>query len=78
MARKTVSEEHKKEVHKRNNVKWDRENMRSLSCRVRTEQADIFKQYCADNNTTPGRIIKDYVLSLIDEYTKKDSSVKKK
>ena len=78
MARKTVSEEHKKEVHKRNNVKWDRENMRSLSCRVRTEQADIFKQYCAENNTTPGRIIKDYVLSLIDEYTKKDSSVKKK
>ncbi len=78
MARKTVSEEHKKEVHKRNNVKWDRENMRSLSCRVRTEQADIFKQYCAEYNTTPGRIIKDFVLSLIDEYTKKDSSVKKK
>ena len=61
---KRVSEEHKKEVHKRNNVKWDRENMRSLTCRLRREQADVFKAYCAENNTTPGRLLKEYVLGI--------------
>lgn len=66
---KRVSEEHKKEVHKRNNVKWDRENMRSLTCRLRREQADVFKAYCAENNTTPGRLLKEYVLGIIDVYT---------
>ncbi|MBQ5316570.1 MAG: hypothetical protein J6I96_03345 [Oscillospiraceae bacterium] len=71
MSRKAVSEEHKKEVHKRNNVKWDRANMRSLSCRVRTEQSDLFKQYCAEHGTTPGRLLKDYVLDILEEYEKK-------
>ncbi len=63
-----VSEEHKKEVHRRSNVKWDREHMRSISCRVRTEQADLFKKYCAENNTTPGRVVKDFVLGVIEKY----------
>ncbi|MBQ5311996.1 MAG: hypothetical protein ILP19_08165 [Oscillospiraceae bacterium] len=70
MSRAKVSEAHKKAVHHRNNVKWDRENMRSLTCRLRTDQADIFKQYCAENNTTPGRILKEYVLGIIGEYKK--------
>ena len=66
MSRKRVSEEHKKEVHHRNNVKWDRENMRSLTCRMRKEEADIFKDWCAQHNTTPGRVLKEFVLEIID------------
>ncbi|MCR5807370.1 MAG: hypothetical protein K6G68_10120 [Oscillospiraceae bacterium] len=67
MSRKKVSEEHKKEVHHRNNVKWDRENMRSLTCRMRREEADTFKDWCAKRNTTPGRVLKEFVLEVIGE-----------
>ena len=72
--RTPVSEEHKKEVHRRTNVKWDRANMRSLTCRMRTEEANIFKAFCAENNTTPGRVLKDYVLSIIKEYSGEGSN----
>lgn len=47
---------------------WDRENMRTLSCRVRTDEAEIFKQYCAAHNTTAGNLIKKYVVNCIIEY----------
>ena len=43
-----------KESHRARNLKWDRENMRTLSCRVRTEQAEVFKQYCTAHGTTAG------------------------
>lgn len=57
-----------KEAHKARNLKWDRENMRTLSCRVRTEQAEIFKQYCAAHETTAGELLKKYVGKCIYEY----------
>ncbi|MBQ7990549.1 MAG: hypothetical protein IJ251_05830 [Oscillospiraceae bacterium] len=69
MARKRVSEAQKKEVHRRNNVKWDRENMRSLTCRIKAEDAAVFKEYCAAAGTTPGRVLKDYVMGIIDGRT---------
>lgn len=47
---------------------WDRENMRTLSCRVRTEEAEIFKQYCAAHETTAGELLKKYVGKCIYEY----------
>ena len=37
------------EKHKASNQKWDLENMRSVSCRLRKEDAELFKQYCAEN-----------------------------
>ena len=48
--------------------KWDRINMRSLSCRMRTEEAEIFKKYCAEINTTPGGYLKKIVLQCVEEY----------
>lgn len=48
--------------------KWDKENMRSVSCRMRTEDAELFKEYCAAHNTTPGAILKEYVWKLLEEY----------
>ena len=57
-----------REAHKARNLKWDRENMRTLSCRVRTEQAEVFKQYCAAHNTTAGELLKKYVGKCIYEY----------
>lgn len=47
---------------------WDRENMRTLSCRVRTDEAEIFKQYCAAHETTAGELLKKYVGKCIYEY----------
>lgn len=48
--------------------KWDRDNMRTLSCRLRTEEAEIFKQYCDSKKTTPGKLLKQYVINCIIEY----------
>lgn len=46
---------------------WDKENMRTVSCRLRTYQADDFKLYCTMQGTTPGAINKEFVLSCLDE-----------
>lgn len=59
------------EAHKARNLKWDRENMRAFSCRVRSYEALIFKEYCAANETTPYKVLKKCVLCCIDEYNKK-------
>ncbi len=47
---------------------WDRENMRTISCRVRTDEAEVFKQYCAAHETTAGELLKKYVGKCIYEY----------
>lgn len=49
---------------------WDRENMRTLSCRVRTYEAEAFKDYCTSRNTTPGNLLKEYVFGCIETYGK--------
>lgn len=56
------------QAHKERNKRWDRENMRSISCRVRTHEAEIFKQYCNSKKTTPGKLLKQYVINCIIEY----------
>ncbi|MBD5444279.1 MAG: hypothetical protein HDR29_01880 [Lachnospiraceae bacterium] len=47
---------------------WDKENMRSLTCRVRAKDAEIFKQYCKAHGTTAGELLKKYVGKCIYEY----------
>lgn len=47
---------------------WDRENMRTLSCRVRTDEAEVFKQYCLAHETTAVEVLKKYVAKCIYEY----------
>lgn len=58
----------KTEAQKASRLKWDRENMRTLACRVRTDEAEIFKEYCTAHNTTSGNLIKKFVMSCIAEY----------
>ena len=48
-----VSEKQKKWARE-----WDKDNMRTLSCRLRTYEADNFKAVCAMNNTTPAAVLK--------------------
>lgn len=56
------------EKKKLSNRKWDKENMRSVSCRLRTEDAEQFKEYCAENGTTSAHFLKEYILKTLAEY----------
>lgn len=56
------------EKKRQSQLKWDKDNMRSVSCRLRTSEAELFKEYCAANKTTPGAVLKNYVHKLLDEY----------
>ena len=42
--------------------------MRSVSCRLRKEDAELFKQYCAENHTTPGAYLKNHIHDILDKY----------
>ena len=41
------------ESKNRANRAWDRDNMRTVSCRVRTEDAIEFSEYCKENKISP-------------------------
>ena len=55
------------ESRKRANVKWDAENMTTLGCRVKKEQADRIKAYCSEIGKTSNAVLRDYVLDCIGE-----------
>lgn len=56
------------ESHKEGNRRWDRENMRSLSCRLRKDEAEDFKAWCKLNGTNPGAYLKKAALRCVAEY----------
>ena len=56
------------EKQKQYSRKWDRDNMRSVSCRLRTEEAELFKAYCTAHNTTPGAVLKNFVKGKLEEF----------
>ena len=55
------------ESQKRASMKWDKENMSVLGCKVKKEQAEKFKEYCAGMGKTSNAVLRDYVLDCIDE-----------
>lgn len=56
------------DAHRASNLKWDLENMRSVSYRLRREDAELFKQYCTEHGTTPGAYLKNHIHDILDEY----------
>ena len=48
--------------------KWDKENMRTLCCRVRTNEAEYFKKWCEMHNTTPCAYLKQVVYDCTEDY----------
>lgn len=46
------------------NRRWDRDNMTSLSCRVRREYADRVRALCAENGESVNSILK----AALDDY----------
>lgn len=55
------------ESRKKANAKWDAENMTTLGCRVKKDQAERFKAYCAEIGKTSNAVLRDYVLDCIEE-----------
>ena len=55
------------EAQKKANRQWDKENMITLGCKVKREQAEKFKKYAADNGKTDNALLKYFVLEKIEE-----------
>ncbi len=55
------------EAQRRASAKYQRENIASLACRVKKEQAEKFKAYCAVFGKTSNAILREYVLQCIGE-----------
>ena len=54
------------EKKKASNARWDRENMTTLGCRVKKEEAALFKAYCAQEGKTSNTVLKEYVMECIE------------
>lgn len=55
------------EAQKKAAAKYHRENIASIACRVRKEQAEKFKAYCESQGKTSNAVLKEYVLECIKE-----------
>ncbi|MEE0265113.1 MAG: hypothetical protein UD936_05750 [Acutalibacteraceae bacterium] len=58
------------EKKKQSNAKWDKENMATLGCKVKKEEAETFKEYANSKGKTANGVLKEYVLKCNDEYLK--------
>lgn len=57
------------EAQKRASAKYQKDKISSLACRVKIEQADKFKEYCATQGKTSNAVLKEFVLKCIGEET---------
>lgn len=48
-------------------VRWDSENMRTVSTRMRVETVEEFRAACAKNNKTMHQAIKEFIESYISD-----------
>lgn len=55
------------DAQKRASAKWDGENMTTLGCKIKKDQAEKFKAYCADQGKTSNAVLKEFVLDCIGE-----------
>lgn len=53
------------EAQKKASAKYQKENIASLACRVKKEQAERFKGYCEAQGKTSNAILREYVLACI-------------
>lgn len=62
------------EAQKRATKKYQKENIASLACRVRKEQAEKFKTYCQSVGKTSNAVLREYVLECINETPTEETS----
>ena len=54
------------DAQKKASAKYQKENIASLACRVRKEQAESFKRYCNSIGKTTNAVLREYVLECIE------------
>ena len=60
------------DAQKRASAKYQRENIASLACRVKKDQAEKFKAYCTEIGKTSNAVLREYVLGCIGEEQQED------
>lgn len=55
------------EAQKKASLKWDKENMSTIGCKVKKDQAEKFKAYCIEQGKTSNAVLREYVLDCIGE-----------
>lgn len=55
------------DAQKKAAAKYHKENIASLACRVKKEQAEKFKAYCEAQGKTSNAVLREYVLECIAE-----------
>ncbi|MBE5721849.1 MAG: hypothetical protein EGR31_00210 [Clostridium sp.] len=54
------------------NDRWDKENMITLGCKIKREDATIFKEYAQTQDKTANTLLKEFVYKCIKEYQEKN------
>lgn len=62
------------EAQKRASNKYNLKNMATLGCKVRKEQAEAFKKFCAGQGKTSNTMLKEYVLDCIEDNAGEDGA----
>ena len=62
------------EAQKKASAKYHKENIASLACRVKKEQADKFKAFCANQGKTSNAVLREYVLECINEVNSEEAT----
>ena len=57
------------------NDKWDKENMTTLGCKVKKNEAEAFKKYSSNLGKTSNTVLKEFVQQCINE-AKLDPGIK--
>lgn len=58
------------------NDRWDKENMTTLGCKVKREDAAAFKEFSVKQGKTANTMLKDYVMLCIDAQSQETITVK--
>ena len=60
-----------KESKKKANSKWDKENMKTISVKLRKEIVAEFYRYAKENNTTAHRLMADFIIEKVSSLEEK-------
>ena len=53
------------DAQKRASNKYNLKNMATIGCKVKKEEAALFKQFCKDQGKTSNTVLKEFVLACI-------------
>lgn len=68
--------EKKKEISaakRKANDKWDKENMATIACKLRKEDAEAFREFARQNGKAVNTLIREYVFRCIGKSDSKDT-----